>query len=403
MRNLAGAVGLLLLIGCNEVPRTQVRTAEDVIDRSPKTTFQSQFTGDAVLDGARLTVRVEPVCSLVEMETVRTTTYYEKQDIPEDEKIWMGLLGGAAAAPIAGGAVILADAPKVYESDLNGRLYNPTGPDSAIAGGVALVLLGAALATPPIVNAFRYVGGESEAGTPFERPGQTLRSGVACGGAAGRPGFALTLRASGQQIPLGGGAGFEKRIIDLKPLIPDALLDAIPAPVSAAIYANESFLADVRAVELLEQLRKERTERDESSWKAAEPGACERGRSEQACAGVRRYVASLPSGRHVVEASALLARIAPAPAPAPQPPGGPVMADDPVKAKLEAAKKAAAEAAARAAAAAEKKRLDEEALRAKKAAEASQKSAKQACAAACAEACGKDAACKQSCQKETCQ
>ena len=405
LRSFGLLATLMLATGCEEVSRTRVKTVDDVIERTPKTVFQNQFSGDAVIDEGRLTVRVEPACSLVEMETVETTTVYEKKALSDDERTWMGALGGASVVPVGGGIALLADSGNVYEDDPNQRLYNSNGQDSAIIGGVILLLVGAAMATPPIVNAFRYVGDEEETGKPFERQGQTLRSGVTCGGSAGQPAFALTARFGAFNVPIGQGTGPAKTVIDLKSKLPVSVLDAAPTPVSAAIYANESFLAEVRIAEVVEQLRKDRGEQDDLTWRTGEPGACESQRNEQACAGVRRYLSAFPAGRHAKEAQALVARINAATAPPPGPPvkAGPAIAEDPGKSKLDAARRAAAEAAAKAAEAAEKKRREDEALRAKKAAEDAQKASKKACTEACVAACGKDATCRSTCSQEVCK
>mgnify|MGYP000895633552 CR=1 FL=1 len=365
LRSFGLIATLLAITGCEEVSRTQVKTVDDVIETTPKTVFQSQFTGDAVIDEGRLTVRVEPTCALVEMETVETTTVYEKKELPDDERTWMAAVGGASVVPVGGGIALLADSGNVYDDDPNQRLYNASGREAAIIGGVALLVIGAAMATPPIVNAFRYVGGEEETGKPFERQGQTLRAGVTCGGSVGRPTYALTARFGGFNVPIGQGAAPAKTVIDLKSKLPINVLDAAPAPVSAAIYAGESFLAEVRIAEVVEQLRRDRSEQDDLTWRTAEPGACESQRTEQACAGVRRYQSAFPTGRHAKEAQALVARIntAVVPAPPQTPPNkpGPAIAEDPAKA------------------------------------------GKKACVDACVAACGKDATCRAACSQEVCK
>src|SRR5687768_10165487 len=139
---------LALAAGCKEVPRTQVDMKEEIVERTPKTIYANQFGGEVALKGAILTVRAEPLCSIVEMETVETTTVYEKQEIPEDEKVWMGALGGVSTLPLGGGIALLVDAPEVHDENPNARLYNPSGQDAAIGGGVALVIVGAAMAIP---------------------------------------------------------------------------------------------------------------------------------------------------------------------------------------------------------------------------------------------------------------
>lgn len=404
----AFALAALLAAGCTEVPRTQTKTADEVIERTPKTVFANELGGEVVLKGTLLVVRAEPLCSIVEMEKVETTTFYEKQEIPEDEKVWMGAVGGTSIVPLAGGIALLADAKNVHDSNPNERLFNPSGQDAAIAGGVALTIIGAAMAIPPIANAFRYVGGEEET-KEHERQGQTLRTGASCSGVAGAPtAYGLTARTTGGSISLGSFQAPGKQTIDLKTIAGPSLLAQSPVPVTMSIFANQSFLGEVRIADLIAQLRRDRAEQDDLTWQAAEPGACDSQRTEQACQGVRRYLASFPTGIHSQEANALIARIRPpgAAAPPPPPAGGgakAVVAEDPAKAKLEAARKAAADAAAAAAAKAEKKRQDEEAARAKKAAEDAAKASKRACAEACAKTCGTDTKCSASCQQETCK
>jgi hypothetical protein len=407
--SIAFALATVLAAGCTEVPRTQTKTADEVIETTPKTVFANELAGEVVLKGTTLLVRAEPLCSIVEMEKVETTTYYDKQDLPEDEKVWMGAVGGASIVPLAGGIVLLADAKNVHDSNPNERLYNPSGQEAAIGGGVALTIIGAAMAIPPIANAFRYVGGEEES-KEHERQGRTVRTGASCSGVESAPrSYALTARVGASSVNLGTFQAPGKQTVELKTLAGPSILAQSPVPVTMSVYANQSFLGEVRIVDLIAQLRRERSEQDDLTWQAAEAGACDSQRTEQACQGVRRYLASFPTGIHAQEANALIARIRPpgATAPPPPPPAGgggkAVVAEDPAKAKLEAARKAAADAAAAAAAKAEKKRQEEEAARAKKAAEDAAKAAKRACAEACAKTCGNDNKCNTSCQQETCK
>ncbi len=394
------AVCALASAGCEKVGRTSVKTVDEVIERRPKTQFAGQFAGEAKLAGNALHVRVEPVCALVEEETVETTTTYEKDALPGDDKLWMAAIGGVGTLPLGGGIALLADAPNVYDNDANGRTYNPNGQDSVLIGGVALTILGAAMVIPPVVNAFRYVGDEDESRT-HTRPGATLKSGVACSGAVANASYQLTGRVPGQQVQLASGTGSRRFTVALKSVIPPHFLQLTPAPLSMGVFAGESFLGEVRIAEVMDELRRERAEQDERTWTEAEATACQSQRNEQACAGVRRYLTAFPTGAHAAEARALLARISGAPATTGQG-GAAVVAQDPAIAKVEAAQRAAAEAAAKAQAEAEQRRLKEEEARAKKAAEDAARATKKACLDACAKACAGDADCKATCTKGAC-
>ncbi len=382
------------LVGCAEIHRNQVGTADEVVETRTEVVASSDFDAELKQSNTMLTVKVRPKCALVEKETVESTTSYE-QEIDDGDVTWMMTLGLGGALPLGGGIALLADSSNVYDSNVNGRLYNPTGQEAAVGLGTVLTLVGAAMILPPVVNAFRAVGDDDDTST-HERQGRTLKPSVECDGRQGAQSFNLMGRTQfGGAVGLGAlsGPGYETTI-DLSSALPPTIFQSVPPPISIGIWVNQKFLGEVDIRGLAEASLARQSAADELAWKTAEPDACAKQRTDAACAGVLRYVSALPNGKHAVEAQQLLSRLVP---------GQPVVAVDPNLDRLDRARQAAADAAA---AAEEKAALAAEAEAervAQKAAEAQEKARKTACAEACARECKKDVDCKASCLREVCQ
>jgi hypothetical protein len=392
---LSALVPLALpLAGCAEIHRNQVGTADEVVETRTEVAASSDFDAEVKQSSGAIIVKVRPKCALVEKETVETTTTYE-QELDEGDEIWMTFLGVGGTLPLGGGIALLADSPSVYDSDVNGRLYNPTGQDAAVGLGSVLTLMGTAMIIPPLVNAFRAAGDDHETST-HERQGRVLRPSVACDGRQGGQSFSVTGRTQfGSTVGLGSvSAPTFESTIDLASVLGPNFFQTVPPPVSLGIWVNQKFVGEVDVRALAEAAIARQSAADELAWRTAEPEGCAKLRTDTACAGVLRYVSALPNGKHAVEAQQLLSRLVP---------GQPVVAVDPNLDRLDRARQAAADAAA---AAEEKAALAAEAEAervAQKAAEAQEKARKTACAEACARECKKDVDCKASCLREVCQ
>ena len=117
----------------------------------------------------------------------------------------------------------------------------------------------------------------------------------------------------GGTVSLGtvNGPGYETTI-DLSQMLGPAFFQTVPPPVSLGVWVTATsspfgatqgrFIGQIDLRPLTDAAIARQVEADELAWKNAEPDACARVRTDAACAGVMRYVAALPNGRHAVEA-----------------------------------------------------------------------------------------------------
>ncbi|HTJ85411.1 MAG TPA: hypothetical protein VL400_27020 [Polyangiaceae bacterium] len=389
-----GVVLAATATGCAEIHRNQISTADEVVDATPKIVASPDFDADLKQTSSVLTVRVRPKCSLVEEERVETTTTYE-QDVDDGDQVWMTFLGVGGTLPLAGGVALLADSPNVYDSNPNSRTYNSTGQDAAIGLGTLLTLTGTAMIIPPMVNAFRGVGDDHET-TTSTRQGKVLKPVVACDGRESPMGYSITGRTqAGATVSLGAVSppGYETTI-DLGQVLGPGFFQTMPPPVTLAVWVNQKFVGEVDLRDITQAALARQNEADELAWRSAEPDACGKQRTDAACAGVSRYLAALPSGRHAVEAQQLLQRLTPS---------TPVVAVDPNLGKLDRARQAAADAQQLAIDKAQQAADLEAQKAAIKAQEEVEKARKKACEDACVRECAKDVECRTSCVREICQ
>jgi len=383
----------LATTGCAEIHRNQISTADEVVDTEPKIVPSPDFEADLKQQSTVLTVRVRPHCSLVEEETVETTTTYE-QDVDDDDQVWMTFLGVGGTLPLGGGIALLADSPNVYDSNLNARTYNPTGKDAAIGLGTLLTLTGTAMILPPMINAFRGVGDDHETHAST-RQGKVLKPVVACDGRQVTSYMITGRTQQGGNVSLGAVAApsFEATI-DLNQQLGPAFFQTMPPPVSLAVWINQKFVGEVDLREMTQAALTRQAEADELAWRSAESEACAKQRTDASCAGVSRYLAALPSGKHASEAQQLLGKAGPSQA---------VVAVDPNLGRLDRARQAAADAQQNAIDKAQQAADVAAEKAAIKAQEELEKAARKACAESCAHECAKDVDCKASCLREVCQ
>jgi hypothetical protein len=376
---LLAPVALASVAGCVDIQKTRVRTTEEVTASVPRVSADRRFTAESSLQGTVLRVRVTPRCDEVAMETVVVSDVSDKY-LDEDERLLLTLLALVGAAPLGTGTGLLVDAPNVYDSDENQRLYNQTGKDAAIAAGVILVSVGLAATLPPMINGFRAVGESSEDRT-IERQGATLREDVPCAGAELSRSYNVTVRLGTEIFSLGVARPNDPFDVDLLASVVPRLRTMTPPPRGVAVWVDDKFQREFPVDALLIAVEADRQRDDETSWAAAEPSSCQA--NKNLCEGVRAYLVRFPSGFHAEEARRLLGQ------------AGMVVASGGFEKIIQGALDArdAAQAAAEGEAQATFDRAITEAV----------KRGQVACRAECARACKKDARCKQDCEQGACQ
>jgi hypothetical protein len=380
MRDLAVApFALTALAGCVDVQKTRIRTTEEVTATVPRITADRRFSAESSLQGTILRVVVRPRCDEVAMETVVVSDVSDKY-LDEDERILLSLLALVGAVPLATGTGLLIDAPNVYDSDENQRLYNQTGQDAAIAAGVILASIGLAATLPPMINGLRAVGTSSEDRT-IERQGATLREDVPCGGAELSRNYNVTVRLGTEIFSLGMARANDPFDVDLLGSVVARLKTMNPPPQGMAVWIDDKFQREFPLDALLPAVDADRRREDEAAWVAAEPSSCKT--NKNLCEPVRAYLIRFPDGAHVEEARQLLGQ------------GGMVVATGGFEKVIEGALKARDQAQGTAEQAAQT--AFDRAI-----AEANERG-RVACRAECSRACKKDTRCKQECEAGACQ
>lgn len=364
--------------GCIDLRRGESNTAREVLSSEPRIVSNGSFGGSAKVEGSILKVKGDPRCRLVEMRRIEETTTYD-QELNDDEALALVGLGVLGSLPLAGGIIMLADAPAVYDDNPNGRLYNQAGQGGVIAGGVALTTIGALAITPALINGIRVATDTSES-RELDEEGPTIRPDVPCDRRIAVNGQRVTLRDASLSIDIGAFTTSNELDVDLRALAErDPRLLASGAKVFG-VWIGDSHLADIELERALVAVMKELRERDEAAWLKAESTACADQISAAACAGVQLYANQFPNGAHGAEANRLLTRFGLASS------GAAVVADGPAS----RAQKAALDAREAFDAAAEKARekLEAEAEKVFEKQEAEiAKLAKVACEASCKKTC----------------
>lgn len=394
-----------LPLGCFEIHNGESKTSEDVEKTEPIATQTGSFTASMKADGPVVNVQVKAHCSLVEQQTVKITTHYDKV-LDDGVAPFLTALGLIGSLPLTGGVAMLADAPNVYSSDPHSRTYNATGQETVIGVGVALSVVGVGMVSIPIVNAIRAAGTKDE-DTTTTRQGKTIRGDAPCDGTVALQARTVTGKsASGQVFTLGSTDAEGRMSTNLKQVLgqPGIFGNAAP-PVSLGIYVDTQYVGEVDTAEVVQGLAADKEKQDDTMWSTADATICADQHTEQACAGVRKYMQLFPQGHHMKQAQELVAKITGA---------TPTVAVDPNSANVLTD---AINAASNASATASQKVLDAAAIAQQKALlkaqEDAQKAGKQACQIECARVCeapvatGKGtpkaaADCKASCISQVC-
>lgn len=394
----------LLPLGCFEIHNGESKTSEDIEKTEPIATQNGSFTATMKADGAVVTVQVKAHCSLVEQQTVKITTHYDKV-LDDGVAPFLTALGLIGSLPLTGGVAMLADAPSVYSSDPHSRLYNSTGQETVIGVGVALTVVGVGMVSIPIVNAIRAAGSKDE-DTTTTRQGKTIRSDAPCDGMIALQARTVTGKsAMGQVFTLGSTDAEGRMSTNLKQVLgqPGIFGNAAP-PVSLGIYVDTQYVGEIDTAEIVQGLAADKEKQDETMWATVNAASCAELKTEQACAQVRQYLGLFPQGHHAKQAADLVAKIAATAPPVAVDTSGNVLQQ-------------AIDSASNASATASQKVLDAAALAQQKALlkaqEDAQKAGRQACQTECARVCeaplaqGKTtpkaaADCKSSCISQVC-
>lgn len=300
-RRKALALTVLLTTGCGSVYYGPPEHADTLIGTETRVVPGNTVAARASATGTALTVRAIRVCDHVEVQE------YERVSTRQaDEDLHAPLIAlGIGTAPLASGAILLADAGAVYDNDRNSRLYNQGGPEGAIIGGVALLALSGLFIVPSVVNLVRYTGSQ-ESTSVVERRGAVLEPGVRCAEEVPARGVDVVGRlAGGQRLHLG-------RTDDVGALQVDLSQRVSPAALAAAggrdleILVRDQRIAMVDLDPVAAAHREQGLAGDETAWREARPDACRAARTPEACAGVARYLRRHPQGGHASEASLLL-------------------------------------------------------------------------------------------------
>lgn len=348
-RTLAAMLIAAAPLGCATISRGESHTDDKIlrIERSVEPAAEM----DVGIEQTESMLHLQGAwrCDLVEVKKIRRTTTYEKKNedlAPEMVLLALGLV------PAAFGVGLIVDSSKVYETDRNARLYNPTGPKAALGGGITLVTVGAAFMTVPIIDLFRSVGSEEEE-TEVTEKGLPIDKGVPCREPRPFSGITVNLLVGSSTFYVGSTTPQGTLDVDLGSKIPSSLLMQVSPDRAASIVVNGKLAGQVKLGPIF---------------------AARRAIDEQ-------------------QARAVTAGTNPAPI---QVAGSP---DD--IAKAEAAAKAAAEALAKAKkeAAAALEKADKAAT---EAAERAEKAAAEVCRKKCESSCNKNAACSKACMEEVC-
>lgn len=363
-----------------DIRTTRVRTTEEVLSTVPRVSAQARFKAESQLVGTVLRVEVTPRCDEVAFETVEVSDISDKY-LGDDEVALLTLLAIVGAVPLGTGTGLLADAPNVYASDPNARLYNATGQDAVIATGVILTSVGLAASLPPLINGLRAVGTSAERRT-LERQGATLRENVPCGGAESARMYNVSMRLGSEVLSLGMARPNDPFDVDLVATVVPRLRSMSPPPRALALWIDEKFQREFPVEPLLLAMKSEAERVDEATWLSAESSACAQART--ACAGVQDYLSRFPDGLHSAEARKLLSQ------------GGLTVASGgKLRPAVEAARTARENARSRAQSDAQ--------LEFEQAVLEAERKGQTACKKECAKVCANDAVCKEQCGLEACQ
>jgi hypothetical protein len=293
--------------GCATVSLGEPQVERRLTAQSTRQTVPTKrFLSAVEQDGVTATIKVDHACEVVERKTLSVRTHRERRN--ESAVLdWVLLGGGAVLAAV--GAVELADANNVYDTQKDSRAYNPVGPSAARGVGIGLLAAGAALITIPAVDAIRSSGQETTERFEPEKTGR-VTSTVACKGIrvdgialAGRPAGILPASAvvhdgSGEEVDLGAVAAPGAVQLDLASSIKEEwLLKHRADALDILIKRQAAGKVDLKPL---------RSMFDQRRWTSSNYNGCATPTTTNACDAVRGYLADYPDGAHAADARQLL-------------------------------------------------------------------------------------------------
>jgi hypothetical protein len=287
------------LAGCKEVQYRAATTHDEVVAITTKTVPSGQ-NAEVKVDGTHVRVDVQRVCNLVEEKEVSR----RRVSKPDESVFLEAMLMGLSSVPMTAGIIALADAPNVYDRDSNSRLYNPTGKSSATALGTVGVTLGLAMFVPATVAMIRKTKPKVEQST-VQVPGDTVQLGVACRDQNVGDIMVSGVFDTGTHATLGYAGQDGTLSVDLVSLLTPSMLGGANEPTTLTIRIGSQSYGLVDLSPALEVHAARRSK----AWYQAEPERCDQERTEQACAGVRQFVATFPNSRQAAEGKVLLSNI----------------------------------------------------------------------------------------------
>jgi hypothetical protein len=228
----------LACVGCDPIRLATVDTHDTVLSRRSELTPGGGAIARAEIEGATVYLETFRSCDVVEMQEVRRVEIRKSdEDLPEE----FALLT-LSSIPITTGAVLIADAPNVYDDDRNARQYNSTsGDDATIAGGVVLGL-GGLIAVPVLVQLFRVAAAGEETTNIIEKRGATVEHGVPCEGQMQSLRTSVLVQAGSTRLRSSYTDNKGQLVLDLAEVIPD---DVASRESVVSISVGGSVVAEV--------------------------------------------------------------------------------------------------------------------------------------------------------------
>ncbi len=255
------------------------------------------FVGSADLSGSDLDVKATPACDLVDQTTVEETTVREKHNVNKAADWW--IIAGSIAS-VAGGAGFIYEGTTTTSSPT--MMMTATGqpmassssasPGTYYAGGVALLGIGALLATVAVYDAAKSAGSEKTVKV-VKRNGEPLQKAIACPGLAAS-GAPVTVHLSDKEVVNVGVVSGQALRLDLDHALPErALPHFLPVFVGGTEVGRVSTSAIMKA-------------REERAWAKLPRDPCVTPTTPSSCGPVESFIATYPDGVHFAEAKALV-------------------------------------------------------------------------------------------------
>jgi len=356
----------LLSNACATIGEEKVRTevaTQKAYERQVETERALVVTRQA---GPTLNVHTSRECRRVATFDKRETTYFEDTNESSGGD-YAALVFGLALGGV--GSAMILDAHFGGRSDPNHMLFDKLDAKQELGVGIGTASAGGLLLLIPIIDGLRALGGREEV-RDFQEDGPVVAPSEVCGFASKAPdAVAVNLAGLDAPLTLTMQNGQEvsrsmirlspsgQTPIDLVTMVPDALLRAARRPARLRVTIDSTTIAEVDpspayrlrddamwadltrarltcsqplSIDACDDLSDYASHYPDSSYRAAalglvtaaqpaliamrddvafhqaDPAGCRSPRAENACEGVRSYLASWPRGRHTGEAHLVL-------------------------------------------------------------------------------------------------